>query len=320
MKISPDHYTPSDLKNWQGRKDSLPNERYFQHIKAINLREEDIRSSDAQAAIIGCCTDEGIRRNEGRIGAKAGPDALRQQLGKLACHHDKQYIDLGNLYCPDGNLEQAQAELGEIVRECHAHQLKTIVLGGGHDIAWGHFSGLTQHSSDIAIINFDAHFDLRPILPNAGGNSGTPFWQIAKHCQASHQRFHYLCLGIQPLANTNSLLQIAAENQVGFLTAEALHDNSLESQIDLIHEFTQSKSAIYLSVCLDVFNEALAPGVSAPQPLGIFPDQVIPLLKTILQTGKVIGIDIAELSPPLDQGEKTSRLAAMLLGTILECL
>jgi formiminoglutamase len=46
--------------------------------------------------------------------------------------------------------------------------------------------------------------------------------------------------------------------------------------------------------------------------------QVLSLLKYILQTGKVISIAVAELSPPLDQEQKTIRLAASLVAELLD--
>ncbi len=39
-------------------------------------------------ALIGFACDEGVRRNHGRVGAAAGPEALRLALGKLAINGD----------------------------------------------------------------------------------------------------------------------------------------------------------------------------------------------------------------------------------------
>jgi formiminoglutamase len=267
--------------------------------------------------MIGFCSDEGVRRNQGRVGASQGPDQLRQQLGKLACHHAGDYLDVGNIICHDGELESAQSQLSQVIDYCHAQGYKTLVLGGGHEIAWGHFNGLTPHHPKLGIINFDAHFDLRPVIPNQQGNSGTPFWQIAEYCQKSKQEFNYCCLGIQELANTSSLFENAKKLHVPYLTCDQLNENDLAWQVAFLENFLLKNDAIYLTVCLDVFNEAFAPGVSAPQALGLFPWQVIPLLKYILQTGKVVSMDIAELSPPFDQGQKTARLAAMLAAKML---
>ena len=311
------HYEPCSPANWQGRKDSLPNERYFQRVKLVNLQKESLPKNNHETVIIGFCSDEGIKRNEGRIGAYSGPMHLRQQLGKLACQQDNYFLDVGNIQCHDGNLENAQAQLAQVVNYCHEQGFKTLVLGGGHEIAWGHFSGLTHHYPRIGIINFDAHFDLRPVLPNKLGTSGTPFWQIAQYCKSTQNQFNYCCLGIQEVANTASLFDTAKNYNVSYLTVDQINESDLALQYVFLDKFLLNQDAIYLSVCLDVFNEAVAPGVSAPQGLGLFPAQAIPLLKYILQTGKVVSMDIAELSPPLDKEDKTARLGALLLAKML---
>ena len=70
-----------------------------------------------------------------------------------------------------------------------------VVLGGGHDMAYGHYKGLKQYlgsESVLGIINFDAHFDLRS--NQNGNNSGTPFYQIGVECRTKK-------IGINPLQN-----------------------------------------------------------------------------------------------------------------------
>jgi formiminoglutamase len=38
---------------------------------------------------VGFCSDEGVRRNKGRIGSAAAPEAIRQALGPLAFRLDR---------------------------------------------------------------------------------------------------------------------------------------------------------------------------------------------------------------------------------------
>lgn len=311
-----ENYEPSDLSLWHGRPDSLPGERFFQQVLVEDVR---ITSSPTyqQTVIAGFCCDKGIERNLGHVGAKKAPHALREQLAKLACHTTRPFIDAGNIVCED-DLAFAQEQLAILIDFYHQRQCKTIIFGGGHEMAWGHFLGLTRIHPKLGIINFDAHFDLRPLPKDNVGTSGTPFAQIQHYCMENKRPFHYCCLGIQPEANTRSLFQRANLFNVDYLTAEEINQSSQMSQMDFIDQFIQKNDEIYLSICLDVFAECFAPGVSAPQALGLSPWQVLPLLKYIMQTGKVVSVDIAELSPPLDETNKTARLAAMLVAALLE--
>lgn len=301
---------------WQGRKDSLAGERFFQQIQWISA--EDIKHiKERHAIFLGFASDAGITRNHGRPGAKFGPDKLKKQLAKLPFYSQLACLDLGNIVCENDALEAAQTAFARLVDECHQGKHLTIGLGGGHEIAWAHFQGLAAHYSNLGIINFDAHFDLRPYSQDQPATSGTPFSQIAAFCQDSQRAFNYCCLGIQPHGNTPSLFDKAQLLGVEYLTAEQMSTSSLESQCSFLKNFLDKHEAIYLTICLDVFAASIAPGVSAPQPLGLNPWQVLPLLKYLVQSGKVVSIDIAELSPPLDEGEKTANLAASLLAELL---
>ena len=311
------HYEPSNPDLWHGRKDSLAGERFFQQVDARDIRDYQFVSSTHQRALVGFCSDEGIRRNEGRTGAKSGPLALREQLAKLSCLSGERYLDLGNIVC-ELDLESAQEQLARMISHCHEHDHRTFAFGGGHEIAWGHFLGLKDHYPELGIINFDAHFDLRPVPKPGYGTSGTPFWQIARYCQQQNRSFDYCCLGTQPHANTQSLFTCADTFKVSYLTTEQINERSLDQQIAFLDAFLLHKQHIWLSICMDVFAESHAPGVSAPQALGLTPWQALPLLKYLMQTGKVVSVDIAELSPPLDHNSKTARLAATLAAELLD--
>lgn len=312
------NYSPASGALYMGRQDTLPNERYFQQVQCFDMNTQSL-SSNIDVALIGYCVDEGILRNEGRIGASEGPDTIRQEFSKLASHASIHIADIGNIICIDRKLEESQQAFSGYVDQCHQQDVITIALGGGHDIAWPHYKGFSEHYSSIGIINFDAHFDLRP-LHNTLPSSGTPFWQIAQNCQENNRDFHYSCLGIQPQANTRQLYEIADNHGVQFLTADQIHNHSVAWQTVFIDEILLRSSVIYLSICLDVFSQSIAPGVSAPQATGLTFRQVIPLIKYILESRKTIAIDIAELSPPFDRDRMTAKLAAIILSEILTIL
>lgn len=309
-------YQPANPLLWQGRKDSLAGERFFQQI-ALLLPEAIPRLERKHAVILGFASEAGILRNHGRPGAKSGPDKLKTQLAKLPFYSELPCLDLGNILCENDALESAQDSFAALIDTCHQAKHFTLGFGGGHEIAWAHFQGLASHYPRLGIINFDAHFDLRPYGSGLTATSGTPFSQIAQFYEAHNQDFHYCCLGIQAHGNTPGLFEKARTLKVSYLTAEQINTSTMARQKRFLDAFVKQHEHIYLSLCMDVFASCFAPGVSAPQPLGLFPWQVLPLLKYLVQSGKVVGLDIAELSPPLDEGEKTANLAAMLVAELL---
>lgn len=311
------NYENANPSLWQGRNDTANKERFFQKIQFINTPGALI-TKEKKTILIGFASDAGISRNLGRPGAKLGPDQIKAQLAKLPCTEELELIDLGNILCEEDNLESAQTQLAELIHFCHQQGHKTIALGGGHEIAWAHYQGLSTHYPKLGIINFDAHFDIRPYHKGQQGTSGTPFSQIAAYCETHQLPFNYSCIGIQKLGNTHSLFERAKQLNVNYLLAEEVYEQSLAWQFAFLDDFMLNLDHIYLTLCLDVFAECFAPGVSAPQPLGLTPWQILPLLKYIIQTGKVVSFDIAELSPPLDQDQKTTRLAAQIIAELLD--
>ncbi|MCB1135745.1 MAG: arginase family protein, partial [Chlamydiia bacterium] len=86
-----------------------------------------------------------------------------------------------------------------------------------------------------------------------------------------------------------------------------------------IDRFLDRCEQVYISICLDVFAGQVAPGVSAPQPFGLSPWHVLPLLDHVLASGKACALDVVELCPRLDEDNRTARLGAALIGRSLAC-
>lgn len=306
-------YLPPDPNCWQGRADLPQGSCFFQIMQMLDLRETFLSKQNKQAfALIGFSCDEGVRRNLGRTGAFNGPAAIREILGKFSVQKTNLICyDAGDVTCTDGNLESAQKALAEACALLLLHNITPIVLGGGHELAYGHYLGIAKKftKEKIGIVNFDAHFDMRPLRDEAG-SSGTPFLQIAKTNEEVGRHFDYNCIGIQTAGNIPLLFEIAKKYGVHTVLADDLHQGNTEKCAAFVARIIDENDVIYLSLCLDVFAAPFAPGVSAPQPLGLTPWQVIPLVRQLAASGKVVSYDIAELAPQYDADQRTAKLAA----------
>ncbi len=312
-----DRYISPSSQAWQGRHDIPDSSCFFQAIKLYDLRHHSPTITLPAFGLIGFACDEGIRRNVGRTGASQGPAAIRDALAKLSLRIPIHCYDAGDITCIDQDLESSQQALAHVTNILLQQNITPIVLGGGHELAYGHYQGIakTFPTQPLSIVNFDAHFDMRPLLPDNKGSSGTPFLQIAQAQKKHHQPFDYHCLGIQSASNIPLLFETARQHDVKLLLAEEMFDTKKINHF--IKNILQTKNSIYTSICLDVFSTAYAPGVSAPQILGITPWQVIPSLRLLAQSGQVISYDLAELSPPYDIDHRTAKLAAHLISDII---
>ncbi len=311
MRISPEH---PPLRGRDDAKEAPDALRIHQSATAYDAQHPQAPGK----VLIGFACDAGVIRNLGRSGAKAGPNAIRGQLGGLALHSEVALYDAGDIVCEGDKLEEAQAELGELVGEVLSGGHLPIVVGGGHEVAFGTFTGLwrflgqSDHRSDrLAIINLDAHFDLRA---SPVPSSGTPFAQIAKVLGQAGKSFNYYCLGVSRSSNTRALFRIADE-----LAVHYAYDYELqETPHRLIDEIITSHDSIYLSIDLDVLPASTMPAVSAPAAFGV-PLKVVEEISTLLLASeKIVAIDIAEYSPPFDIDLRGARVAARLIHSLLD--
>lgn len=311
------------FSNWSGREDTGDGDqglRWHQIIRPIDEDHSAESADRSKIAILGFCSDEGVRRNKGRTGAAEAPSVIRRACASLPDHFPAGTLlfEAGDIH-PEGKpLEKAQEELSKKVENLLKGGYFPLLFGGGHEISWGTYGGLRDASPDdhsIGIINIDAHFDLRE--PVKGATSGTGFYQIAEDCRDRDRDFHYLCLGIQPFSNTKALFEEAESREVNFYEASGVHRNNLPALLREIDQFISQRDAVYLSIDMDAFDAAHAPGVSAPNVLGLDPRIVLPILRRIAGSEKLKVADIAEMNPRFDQDGRTARLAAALAFEVL---
>ena len=191
---------------WQGRNDgdSPLHHRIFQRVEIAENYENILPNN---FVLHGFAVDEGVRRNKGRVGAAKAPDIIRKNMSNFPIvSPDFQLLDFGNITCEDQNLENTQENLAEKVSKILQKNGKSIVLGGGHEVTFAHYSGIKKAfpNQKIGIINLDAHFDNREPENGVGASSGTGFWQIAQEGE-----IHSLHIGIQKNSNTLKLFDTA---------------------------------------------------------------------------------------------------------------
>lgn len=288
--------------DWNGRTDHETDWNQFRYHQIIG--------EEADCVLIGFECDEGVRRNNGRVGAAEAPNALRAALSNTAWRlpEGKQLADAGNVVCVGEQLEEAQAELGSVVKTNLDGNRTPIILGGGHETFFGHYlgaRGFLGKDKKLGIINIDAHFDMRPYDEQT--SSGTMFRQILENDADAG----YLVLGIQRYGNTESLFQKADELGCEYIYEDELTDEKMNAAVDA---FIANHDAIILTLCMDVLEADAAPGVSAPSPFGLHPKVVRSIIRKVTSNSKTLSFDIAEVNPSLDPDGRTVKLGAAFVN------
>jgi len=298
----------------------------FVNIPTSSLLSDFIHQIKENDIVLwGYADDRGVDRNGGRTGASEGPDEIRRFLYAMTPGIDmngrsSKIWDLGNLKSWSYSLNEAHEEARRIVGNVRRQGAKIITLGGGHDWAFSDFVDFPQHfeSQNPQLLNLDAHLDMRPLGddPENAEHSGTPYRRILMENSRRNTPCSLAVFGLQHHCNALSHLKWAHGQRCVTQFLEEMPEN-LSEQWDLLKSRAElsDKKILGLSIDLDVFDSAHAPGVSAPQAYGIHPRIALKLIDEM--SSQIQHFGIYEYNPRYDLDFKTARLAAKLIHQLI---
>jgi formiminoglutamase len=273
--------------------------------------------------LVGFPQEEGVRRNGGRPGAAAAPAAIRHWLYRLTPWdglHDIDLTALGLLDVGDvrvtADLEESQRALAEAIAAIVTAGAVPIVLGGGHETAYGHYLGYVRAGREVAILNLDAHLDVRPLLDGLG-HSGSPFRQALEHPTQPLRGDRYLCLGAQPHAVSREHRNYIRDKGSVLRWCSEVHNRLGESFVQECERLSAGGSSIYVTLDSDVVRQADVPGVSAPNPLGLSGNEVVACAAIAGACASVSSFDLVEINPSFDRDGQSARWAALTIWHFL---
>ena len=292
----------------------------------VEYRADDIRISqllapsdsvDVRVAIVGFPSDEGVRLNGGRVGSAKAPEFIRKALYKLTpdssqfAEHSgiwKRTCDLGDIQLT-GDLNKDLERLGRVVKSLLEQRIFPIILGGGHETAFGHFLGYIPTESRVNILNVDAHLDVRPTISGLN-HSGSSFRSALEFSRDLEVR--YSVIGAQRSVNSIEHVRYAKSKNATILWQG--EDWSIQ---DLLSGIDAEETSAMVSFDVDVVDQAFAPGVSAPCTSGMSSEAFIRIAYLAGAIGNVKSADFSEVNPSVDIDSRTSRLAALAIWSLV---
>lgn len=273
--------------------------------------------------LVGFPQDEGVRRNRGRPGCAAAPPAIRRRLYNLVPFDPEYSADLAALGLLDvgdllvgADLEASQALLGEVVADLLRGRCVPIILGGGHETALGTYLGYVAAGVEVAVVNLDAHLDVRPTL-GGKGHSGSPFRQMMEHAGRPLPGARYACLGAQPSATSREHLEFVRTQGGAVAWASQVSDDLAGHFEEARERFVAAGCRVHVSLDADVVRAGDVPGVSAPAASGLSGDEVLGLARAAGAATGVSSFELVEVSPPLDAEDRSARWAALAVWHFL---
>jgi formiminoglutamase len=299
---------------------------FYKSTKTNDIRLGDVASQNVplvpnrspSIVVGGYPDDEGIEINGGRAGAHEAPDTIRKYLYKMTptpweSFSETLFFDAGNLDI-SGSLPDRHSRAIDAVSDFLEKGHKWIAFGGGHDYGYVDGSAFLNSTRNEKlkplIINFDAHLDVRDT--SQGFSSGTPFYRLLSDFPTDS--FELVQIGIQGQCNTPYHYQWCLNENVQIIDFQTLNVGYgfFETAVEALTEKTIQKRPTYISVDVDAFAAAHAPGCSQSWPTGLEPNSFMRLFHWLLQRLDVRVLGIYEVSPPLDVDDRTSKLAAQI--------
>ncbi|MEO7963333.1 MAG: arginase, partial [Gemmatimonadaceae bacterium] len=289
--------------------------------------------------IIGVPMDLGASRR----GVDMGPSAvrytdLRESLEKLG--HTVE--DAGNVTVPfredaAKGAQRGARYLGAITAVCTdvAAQVRAalrggvfpVVLGGDHALAAGSIAGASAHfaasGKHVGVVWIDAHGDLNtPATSRSGNVHGMPLAALLGHgdkamisiagAEASVRASDLALVGLRDLDDAERS-HIKKWNLSAF-TMRALDERGVRSVMeDAIAIATRDAAGLWVSFDMDVIDPDEAPGVGTPVAGGITYREAHLAMEMLADSGKLVGLDVVEVNPVLDERNRTAEIARELI-------
>ena len=251
-----------------------------------------------------------------RPGARFGPSAVREDSYGIETYcpqlnldlEDINFTDIGSLDVPLGDAKLTLDYIRDATDILLKKNLKPLIIGGEHSITSGVIKSIITNYPDLIMLQLDAHADLRDE------------WLGSKFSHACTMK---RCLEILP---SKKIFQIGIRSgtKSEFLemnNSKRLIQHTLGENAKSLEEALKSFKGrpIYLTFDLDWFDPSVMPGTGTPEPGGYFWGDFAAIIN-VIKSHNLIGADVVELSPKLDNTGISSILAAKVIRSLIMLL
>jgi agmatinase len=280
----------------------------FLHVRpSVSFLDSETGFSEAKFVVVGAPLDV---TGTFRTGYRGAPLAIRAASAQIETYSHRYSFDAESATVHDlgditvgFDVPSAVRFIEETVAQIRSHQKIPIILGGEHTVTLGSFLG----SGADRLVVFDAHMDLREEYQGVTLSHATWLRRLSERISPSR----ILIVG----ARATSHDELASVP----LGINIIHSDDLQSKENEFVDWVENARDCYMSLDLDYFDPAYAPGVGNPEPGGSSPDDFFRLLSR-LRRPRIVGLDVCEAIPGLDPSGITSVLATKVVVELLSLI
>lgn len=260
--------------------------------------------SDAKTIMMGMPYDGTVTN---RPGTRFAPQQIRLESIGIETYspifdkdlEDCKFYDIGDLELPFGNARATLDIIKENTFDIYKSGEKILGIGGEHLVTLAEIEAISALKDDIAVIQFDAHTDLREEYLGENLTHSGVMKQIAK------------IIGFENIAQ----IGIRSGEKEEF---ELMKTNSTQKfQHNELDKFKNKN--IFITIDLDVLDPGIMSGVGTPEAGGLSYNELLGWLK-YLKDFNIIGIDVVELAPDIDASKNSTATACKLIRESLMLL
>lgn len=245
-----------------------------------------------------------------RPGTRLAPYRVREVsegIEEYSVYQDRSlleidYYDAGDVLIPFGNIYESLHRIQSASAYFLDQGKKLFSIGGEHLVSLPVIKAAHCCFPDLAVIQMDAHADLRQDYLGEELSHATVMRQVTELLQEQS----LFQLGIRS----------ATRDELDYAGAKT--NLYLDRLLDAVNEVKAriGSRPVYISLDIDVLDPAFAPGTGTPEAGGFSSRELIQVLHSLADL-HVVGFDMVEISPPYDSGDNTSILGAKILREAL---
>lgn len=288
--------------------------------------------------VIGVPLDLGANRR----GVDMGPSAIRYAgLKKRLQNNAINVRDIGDIFVPAPEsriieneklkyldvIKDVNTVLADQVSEALEKNYRPVILGGDHAIAIGSIAGVSQRVKRMGLIWFDAHGDFNTAETTPSGNIhgmplavslgyGAPELTNIGGFVGKVKPEDVVLIGLRDVDLQEK--KMIKESGVNTFTMHEVDRMGIKEVMEqALKLVTKNTDGFHVSFDLDVMDPMEAPGVGTRVRGGLNYREAHLAMELIAETKKMISLDMVEVNPILDQGNRTAELAVELIASAL---
>lgn len=242
-----------------------------------------------------------------RSGSRFAPEQIRLASWGLEDYSPKfnkflddvNFHDAGDLELPLGNTVKSLDIIEENVRNIYQDKKRYFGIGGEHLVTLPAIKAIKEFYSNLAIVHFDAHTDLRTNYLGEEMSHSTVMYHSGK------------------LVGFENIKQIGIRSGLKEEWDLMKKYNTLIEDYNGLNSLTDKK--IFVTVDLDVLDPSLMSGTGTPEAGGLTFNELMGWFEH-LKKFDIVGCDVVELAPDYDHSGVSTATATKVIRELLMIL